>query len=167
MRLENTHLTVGLLGPFFVSSNISLISENAPMLPFPADQINDEDVALEWWDNEFATCCESLGGLLDGAALVRSVVASIRNIRRASLGELLTVTQAATETGYSTRQIRRWLRDRKVPNLGTDTAPRVRRGDVMSHRKPALPRPAPIRIMETAQDIARSVANSKSRNSDG
>jgi hypothetical protein len=167
MRLENTHLTVGLLGPFFVSSNISLISENAPMLPFPADQINDEDVALEWWDNEFATCCESLGGLLDGAALVRSVVTSIRNIRRASLGELLTVAQAATETGYSTRQIRRWLRDRKVPNLGTETAPRVRRGDVMSHRKPALPRPAPIRIMETAQDIARSVANSKSRNSDG
>jgi hypothetical protein len=158
---------VGLLGPFFVSSNIRLISESSRMLPFPTDQIHDEDIALDWWDNEFATCCESLGGLIDGAALVRSVVASIRNIRRASLGELLTVAHAATETGYSTRQIRRWLKDRKIPNLGTDTAPRVRRGDVISHRKPLLPRQTPIRIMETAQDIARSVANSKSRNSDG
>jgi hypothetical protein len=136
------------------------------MIPFPADEIRDEESALDWWEHEFADCCESLSGHVDGAALVRKVVGSIREIRSASLDELLTVTQVATETGYSARQIRRWLKDGKIPNLGTDTAPRVRRGNVTSHMKCSLPRRYPIRIMETAQDIARSVANSKSRNCD-
>jgi hypothetical protein len=130
------------------------------MLPFPADQIHDEDMALDWWENDFAHFCESLGVQLDGAALARKFVASIRNIRSASLDALLTVTQAARETGYSSRQVSRWLKDGKVQNLGTDTGPRVRRGDVISHKKCSLPRRSPIRIMETAQDIARSVANS-------
>jgi hypothetical protein len=130
------------------------------MLPFPAEQIHDEDAALDWWENDFAQFCESLGVQLEGAVLARKFVASIRNIRNASLDALLTVTQAARETGYSTRQVSRWLKDGKVANLGTDTAPRVRRGDVISHKKTSLPRRSPIRIMDTAQDIARSVANS-------
>ena len=137
------------------------------MIPFPADQIHDEDAALDWWENEFAPCCAALGGQVDGALLVRELVTSLRTIRNASLDQLLTITQAARETGYSARQIRRWLKDGKIPNLGTDTAPRVGRGDVTSHKKCSLPRGYPIRIMETAQDIARSVANSKSRNDDG
>jgi len=137
------------------------------MIQFPGDEIHDEDAALDWWENEFARSCESLGCQVDAAALIRRLVASIRDIRSGSLDELLTVTQAARETGYSARQIRRWLKDGKIQNLGTDTAPRVRRGDVISHKKCSLPLRSPIRIMETAQDIARSVANSKSRNGDG
>ncbi len=135
------------------------------MLPFPADQIHDEDAALDWWEDEFAHTCESLGGQLDGAALVRAVVGSIRTIRSESLEARLTVTEAARETGYSARQVSRWIKDGKIPNLGTDTAPRVRRGDVIGHKKTSLPRRSPIRIMDTAQDIARSVATLRS--SDG
>jgi hypothetical protein len=130
------------------------------MLRFPSDQIHDEATALDWWENEFAPLCESLGGRFDSALLVRMFVASIRDIRRASLDELLTVTQAGRETGYSARQLRRWLKVGKIPNRGTDTSPRVRRGDVSRHKKCSLPRRSPIRIMGTAQDIARSVANS-------
>jgi AraC-like DNA-binding protein len=130
------------------------------MLRFPADQIHDEDTALDWWENEFAPFCESLGGHFDSALLVRMFVASIRDIRRTSLDELLTVAEVARETGYSARQVSRWLKDGKIPNLGSDTAPRVRRADVISHKKCSLPRRSPIRIMDTAQDIARSVANS-------
>jgi len=137
------------------------------MIPFPADEIHDEDSALAWWDQEFADCCESLSGHVDGAALVRIVVGSIRDIRSASLNARLTVSEAARETGYCARQVRRWLKDGKILNLGTDTAPRVRRGDLISHKKCSLPLHSQIRIMETAQDIARSVANSKSRNGDG
>jgi hypothetical protein len=70
------------------------------MIPFPVDEIRDEESALAWWEHEFADCCESLSGHVDGAALVRKVVGSIRNIRSASLDELLTVAQAARETGY-------------------------------------------------------------------
>lgn len=99
------------------------------MLPFPTDQIHDEDAALDWWENEFAPFCESLRGQFDSALLVRMVVASIRDIRDASLDKLLTVTEAARETGYSARQVRRWLKEGKILNLGTDTSPRVRRGD--------------------------------------
>jgi hypothetical protein len=130
------------------------------MLPFPANQIFDEDRALDWWENEFARTCESLGGQLDGAALVRAVVGSIRAIRNEWLEARLTITEAARETGYSTRQIRRWIKDGKVPNVGTEAAPRVRRGDVLAHKKCCLPRHSPIRILDSAQDIARSVANS-------
>lgn len=130
------------------------------MLRFPTDQIHDEDTALEWWENEFAPFCESLHGHFDSGLLVRMFVASIRDIRRQSLDELMTVAEAARETGYSARQISRWLKDEKIPNRGGDASPRVRRGDVISHKKTSLPRRSPIRIMDTAQDIARSVANS-------
>ncbi len=126
------------------------------MLPFPADQIHDEDAALDWWENEFAHTCESLGGQLDGAALVRALVASIRTIRSESLEARLTLTEAARETGYSTRQVRRWIKEGKIPNRGTDTSPRVRRGDAISHKKTSLPRRSPIRIMDTAQSVANS-----------
>lgn len=130
------------------------------MLRFPADQIHDEEEALDWWENEFAPFCESLRGHFDSALLVRMLVASIREIRSASLDELITVTEAARETGYSARQVRRWLKEGKIPNRGSEASPRVRRGDVISHKKTSLPSRSPIGIMETAQDIARSVANS-------
>ena len=131
------------------------------MIPFPADQIHDEETALDWWEYDFAGCCDSLE-MRVAAALARSIVGSLRHIRSTSLEAKLTVTQAATESGYSTRQIRRWLKAGKLENVGSDTAPRVRRGDVMNHKKPTLPRHSPIRIMETAQDIARSVATRRS-----
>jgi hypothetical protein len=130
------------------------------MLRFPADQIHDEEEALDWWENEFAPFCESLRGHCDSARLVRMLVASIRGIRSASLDELITVTEAARETGYSARQVRRWVKEGKIPNCGSLASPRLRRGDVISHKKTSLPGRSPMRIMEIAQDIARSVANS-------
>ncbi len=130
------------------------------MLRFPSDQIHDEEGALDWWENEFAPFCESLRGHFDSASLVRMLVASIREIRSASLEELITIAEAARETGYSARQVRRWLKEAKIANRGSEASPRVRRGDVISHKKISLPHRSPIRIMDTAQDIARSVANS-------
>ncbi len=131
------------------------------MIPFPADQIHDEETALDWWEYNFAGSCDSLE-MHVAAALVRSIVGSLRRIRGAWLETRLTVTQASAETGYSTRQIRRWLKTGKIENVGSATAPRVRRGDVINHKKPTLPPHSPIRIMGTAQDIARSVATLRS-----
>jgi hypothetical protein len=130
------------------------------MLRFPTDQIHDVEAALDWWENEFAPFCESLRGHFDSGLLVRMFVASIRDIRSASLDKLLTVTEAARDSGYSARQVRRWLKDGKILNLGTDASPRLRRRDLINHKKRSLPRPSPVHIMDTAQDIARSVANS-------
>lgn len=135
------------------------------MLPIPSDQIADEDRLLDWWENEFAQSCDSLGALLNGAALVRTLVASIRAIRSESLEARLTIRQAARETGYSSRQVSRWIKQGRIRNCGSDTAPRVRRGDIISHKKASLLSSSPTRIIATAQDIARSVATRRS--SDG
>ncbi|HET9636350.1 MAG TPA: helix-turn-helix domain-containing protein [Gemmatimonadaceae bacterium] len=135
------------------------------MIPFPADRIHDEDAALDWWENECASWCDALEGHVSAAALIRSIVSSLRRIRSESQNAKLSVTQAARETGYSTKQIRRWLKEGKIKDVGEERAPRIRRGDILKHKKPTLPAHAPIRIMAAAQDIARSVATRRS--SDG
>ncbi len=138
------------------------------MIPFPSEQIHDEDSALDWWEQKFAAACESMGVQVNAAALVRNLVASLRDIRGASLDATLSLTEAASETGYSTKQVSRWVHSGKIENVGTSTAPRVRRRDIIAHRK-TMPLPArpSVAIVATAQDIARSVANRKSRRSDG
>jgi hypothetical protein len=108
------------------------------MIPFPADEIHDEDTALEWWGDVFALSCESLRSQVDAAALVREIVASIRSIREASLNELLSLTEAAERTGHTADHIGRLVREGKVPNAGRKNAPRVRVRDLMSHLKPKL-----------------------------
>ncbi len=138
------------------------------MIPVPRDQITDEDGALDWWEKEFAASCESMGVQVNAAALVRNLVASLREIRSASLGAHITLTTAAHETGYSTKQVSRWLKSGKLQNVGTSQLPRVRRRDVAQHKKiSTLPSRPAVTIVATAQDIARSVANRKSRKSDG
>src|SRR5438045_4584127 len=124
------------------------------MIPFPADRIHDEDTALDWWENECASWCDSLEGHVSAGALIRSIVSSLRSIRSESQSAKLTVTQAARETGYSTKQIRRWLKQGKITDVGEAGVPRIRRGEILGHKKPTLPVPSPIRIMASAQDIA-------------
>ena len=108
------------------------------MIPFPADEIHDEDAALDWWGDVFARSCESLRSQVDAAALVREVVASIRSIREASLNELLSLTEAAERTGHTADHIGRLIREGKVPNAGRKNAPRVRIRDLVTHLKPKL-----------------------------
>lgn len=138
------------------------------MIPFPTNEIHDEDAALDWWEERFAASCEALGVQVNAAALVRNLVASLREIRSAALDASITLTQAAHETGYSTKQISRWVKAGKIENLGSTQCPRVRRRDVMQHKKAALlPERSTVHILNTAQDIARSVANQKPRRGDG
>ncbi len=137
------------------------------MIPFPFVEITDEDTALDWWEQTFASSCAELGVQADAAALVRSVVSSLREIRQASLERTLSLTEAAQETGYSPKQVGRWVRSGQIENAGSPVAPRVRRRDLLHRRKNRLPRPSPVRIVESAQDIARSVANSTKGKRDG
>jgi hypothetical protein len=134
---------------------------------FPGDEITDEDAALDWWEHTFATSCAEMGVHADAAALVLSVVSSLREIRQASLGRTLSLTEAAQETGYSPKQVGRWVRSGQIENAGSNTAPRVRRRDLLHRRKHPLPRSSPVHIVESAQNIARSVANSIKGKRDG
>jgi hypothetical protein len=134
------------------------------VIPFPMNEIHDEDTALDWWEDKFASSCETLGVQINAAALVRSLVASLREIRGASLDAHITLTEAAVETGYSTKQVSRWVKDGKLENVGTTHLPRVRRRDVLQHKKTSiLPQRPAATIVASAQDIARSVVNSKKR----
>lgn len=148
-------------------ANEVLDERGESVIPFPFGEITDEDTALDWWEQTFATSCEELSIRADAATLVRAVVSSLQEIRAASLDRTLSLTEAAQETGYSPKQVGRWVRSGQIVNAGTDSAPRVRRKDVLLRRKRTLPRPAPVRIVESAQDIARSVANSHRRVDDG
>jgi hypothetical protein len=112
------------------------------MIPFPADQIHDEDAALDWWENEFARSCDSLGGQVNAAALVREVVSSLRTIRETSLDEPLSLTEAARRTGYSADHIGRLVREGKLPNAGRTHAPRVRARELVAQLKPKLAAPS-------------------------
>lgn len=70
----------------------------------------------------------------EGAATAwHSAADEVESLVREAAGieqEELTLTQAARETGYSPRHIRRLVSAGKVPNRGRKHAPRIRRGDL-------------------------------------
>lgn len=107
------------------------------MIGFP-DSIREEEAALRWWEEEFATKCESLGVQANAANLVRAVVRSLRNVRTAESDKLLTLPEAAIRTGYSPDHIGRLIREGKLDNAGRKNAPRVRAADLVRQLKPKL-----------------------------
>ncbi len=137
------------------------------MIPFPAQDIHDEDAALDWWEHEFAEGCDAIGVQVNAAALVRSLIGSLRQIRSKTDSAPLSLSAAAAEVGYSAKQVGRWIKQGKIQNIGSRNAPKVRRGDLRNRKKALLPDRSPMRIVESAQDIARSVANSQRRIDDG
>ena len=44
--------------------------------------------------------------------------------------EILTLQEAAAESGYSKRRLREFVHEGSVPNVGRKGAPRIRRGDL-------------------------------------
>ncbi len=108
------------------------------MILFPSEAIRDEETALRWWEDTFARACMALGVEINGAALAKEIVASIREIRRRSVDEALTLTEAARESGYSRDHLGRELRAGRIPNVGRPNAPRIERR-FLPHKAGALP----------------------------
>ena len=73
-------------------------------------------------------------GATSRADLLELCVAELEQARRDTEAELITVSDAAVESGYSEAHIRRMIADGSVPNMGRPGAPRVCRGDLP--RKP-------------------------------
>jgi hypothetical protein len=105
------------------------------LIPFPKDEIRDEDAALDWWEEQFARGCEAMGVQANAAALTRSIVASLRDIRRAFLESQLTLIEAAERTGYTPDHIGRLVRAGRLRNVGRKNAPRVLAGDLQILRR--------------------------------
>jgi hypothetical protein len=104
-----------------------------------------------------------LGVLVAGATVAAEVLDDLHTLVVEATSELLTLTAAAQESGYSVRQLRRLVRHGTIPNVGRPHAPKLRRCDLP--RKPVALRIAPPEDnFETARGrIAKSVINPHSR----
>jgi hypothetical protein len=128
------------------------------MIPFPRNEIRDEETALDWWEGEFARACEAIGAQADAAALTRSIVASLRDIRRAFLERRLTLIEAAERTGYTPDHIGRLVRTGRLRNVGRKNAPRVLAGDLQELRSNIASTP---RTMYDTETDARSLVSAR------
>lgn len=135
------------------------------MIPFPREEITDEDSALDWWEQKFAASCEDLGVQINAAALVRELVSSLREIRKTSSDASLSLTVAAAESGYSAGHLGREVKAGRIPNAGRPNAPKILRRDLP--RKADRLRSSPSDCMLHRKRIAQAVANSHKGASNG
>jgi hypothetical protein len=80
-------------------------------------------------------------GLRELANFARSFADELDAYEESHASELLTLEEAANESGYHKDSISRMISEDKVPNAGTKGAPRVRRRDL-----PKKPRSAPLSL---------------------
>jgi hypothetical protein len=91
------------------------------------------------------------------AATLEAMAVELENAWVATVQELLPLTTAAAESGYSTSQLRRMIREGKVPNAGAHGAPLIRRADLpRKPRRPVDSRSLP--EVSSKRQIARAVA---------
>lgn len=82
--------------------------------------------------------CDREASLLEACATELATDLAVRSVEDA----LLTIEQAATESGYSTAGVRKLLTRGDVPNRGQPFKPRIRRGDLLPFaRTTQEPRP--------------------------
>ena len=97
-----------------------------------------ETLAARWLSD-----ADVLEGALDerGAALYRRHAAELQEALRQAADEVLTLTQASSESGYSESRLRHLIADGSLPQAGERGRPRVRRGDLpQKPQKPDAPR---------------------------
>lgn len=84
---------------------------------------------------ELAAAWQTRAATLDryappAAAAFRTAAAELAEALRDGADELLSLGQAAAESGYSPRRLRELLADGSIPQAGRRGAPRIRRADL-------------------------------------
>lgn len=69
-------------------------------------------------------------GAGEAAATAERHARELEEAIQAAEDEALTLSEAATESGYSKRRLRELVADETIPNAGRRHAPRIRRGDL-------------------------------------
>jgi len=75
-----------------------------------------------------------LNALVDGAVLIDEFLDDVEQLHRHRDDEVLTLARASAESGYSVDHLGRLIREGRLPNVGRQRAPRLRRVDIP--RKP-------------------------------
>lgn len=102
------------------------------------------------------------GVLADGASLLEEVLRDFDAVTRGHGDQLLTLAEAARESGYSGEYLGALLRQGRLENAGRPYAPRIRRRD-LPRKASRLPPPPPggKLIGATPRQIARAIIDSK------
>ena len=114
------------------------------------------------WQRE-ATGLRRWGATAQAEVLDRCA-ADVEQALRDQGAELLSLTEAATASGYTPDHLRHLINDGKITNLGRKGAPRLRRGDLP--RKLPLPSTStgPHLLGASRRQIARDVTTSATGN---
>jgi len=113
------------------------------------------------WTTE-AEIMRQRGVLVNGAFLLEEILRDFDAVTRGRAGELLTLTDGATESGYSAEYLGALIRQGKIQNAGRPNAPRIRRQDLprKASRLPDAP-PSLKLVGATPRQIARAIISSK------
>lgn len=102
------------------------------------------------------------GAQVQGATLLRRVLADFRSIQEEMAAETLSLREAAIESGYSPDHLGRLVRTGSIPNAGRRNAPRIRRTDLPRKTSPLTARSTALKLyLATPRQIARDVVTSK------
>jgi hypothetical protein len=91
------------------------------------------------------------------ATTLEAMASELESALVASEHEIVALRAAATESGYSSSQLRRMIREGKVPNSGAPGSPAIRRADLPRKPGRAVDLPMPAEVSSKRQ-IARAVA---------
>ena len=102
------------------------------------------------------------GALVSGAALLEEVLRDFDAVTRSHADELLNLTEASRESGYSADYLGTLIRQGKLINAGRPHAPRIRRRDLPRKASELPSSPPPPRLVgATPGQIARAVVDSE------
>ncbi len=110
-----------------------------------------DELERSWLDE--ADQYERVGALVKGDLLLRRIVDDLRRTILARASQVLTVGEAARESGFSKSHLFALLESHRIPNAGGPNRPRVRRYDLPrrpQRRTPSCPAADRVAIVDAA-----------------
>jgi hypothetical protein len=123
---------------------------------------NTLSALIETWTREAAQARERFG-LASHAHLILTHVEDLEAAISETNDELLSLTDAGSETGYSASHLGRLVKAGTLTNHGTQSRPKVRRGDLPMKRSSQGLREVEtsLNLCSTRTQIARAVVTAK------
>lgn len=104
-----------------------------------ASELNISDLMQKWADER--DLLARFGCHVDGAKLLDTLLLDLAKVDRSLRSEVLTLPEAARESGYTVDHIGRLVREGRLTNAGRHHAPRVIRGELPTKRRQSIATP--------------------------